>query len=249
MNILELINSFYDAIDLFDSEESLVEALRALCEHIGFRYFAVVHHVDFGKSPQGAIRHHNYPKDFASYFDANELGVRDPVHRASQLRGAGFLWSTLPRLLTLSKEDRAVGERAQEAGIGDGLTVPFNVPGEYTGSCSFAMSLGTPFQPEHIPLAQALGIFAFEAARRLHRRGNEAHILPVRLTNREREIVLWLGHGKQEKEIARKLDISVATVNGHLRNARANCGVHKSHLLIVCGLLAGSITYNELLAA
>jgi hypothetical protein len=38
-------------------------------------------------------------------------------------------------------------------------------------------------------------------------------------------------------------------VNAHLANARARFGVHKSGMLVICGLLSGSISYNEILMA
>ncbi|WP_119036453.1 autoinducer binding domain-containing protein [Hephaestia caeni] len=34
---------------------------------------------------------------------------------------------------------------ARDAGIGDGYTVPYHVPGERSGSCSFAVDLGERF--------------------------------------------------------------------------------------------------------
>jgi DNA-binding CsgD family transcriptional regulator len=59
--------------------------------------------------------------------------------------------------------------------------------------------------------------------------------------------VIGLGHGMSEKEVARRLEIAPATVNDHLKHARARFGVRKSSLLIVCGLLTGAIGYSELL--
>lgn len=263
MLLLNLINNFYDAIDLFNSHDTLIEAISQICKIAGFDYFAIMQHAHLDASRADVLRIHNYPPDFAAYHEAQGLGVRDPVHRASQLRGTGFGWSGLSRLLSLTKSDHHVLDMARSAGIGDGYTVPFHVPGERSGSCSFAVRSDGSFPHLYIPLAQSLGSFAFEAALNLQRLsaqslGSQRLILPIGrararirlapLTEREREIVVWLGHGKQEKEIARILGISPSTVNDHLKHARARCGVRKSALLVVCALLTGSITYNELLA-
>lgn len=249
MTLLDLVGKFYDSIDLIDSHDSLFTALAAICAQAGFPFFAITPHANFSNDDPDCVRIHNYPSDWVGYFDANGLGARDPVHRASQLRGAAFSWSSLATLLPLTAEDHDILARARCAGIGDGYTVPFHVPGEYSGSCSFAVSPRARFPQHQMPLAQALGMFASEAARGLQMRGQLKRRRPAHLTSREREIVVWLGHGKQEKEIARILGISPSTVNDHLKNARARCGVRKSSLLVVCGLLTGSITYSELLAA
>jgi LuxR family quorum-sensing system transcriptional regulator CciR len=247
MMILELLNNFFESIDSIDSQERLFDVLSDLCSVIGFRYFALTHHVNFTSMRPDAFRIHNYPAEFAQYFDKNALGVRDPVHRASQLRGAGFLWSTLPALLQLSKDDKTVLERAARSGIGDGYTVPFHVPGEYSGSCSFAVSPGTELRADQIPIAQLLGTFAFEAARQLHARKTRWPRPPILLTPRQREIVVWLGRGKSEEVIAQILSCSTNTINTHLKAVRERCGVGKSAQLVIYALVDGVITYNELL--
>jgi LuxR family quorum-sensing system transcriptional regulator CciR len=183
------------------------------------------------------------------YHDEQGLGVRDPVHRLSQLRTAGFPWSALPSLLPdYGPADERVLAHARRAGVVDGYTVPFHAPGERSGSCSFAVGPGQTFPRHLIPLLESLGSFASQAARLLREPGPRFRLKTAKLTPRQHEIVVLLGHGMPLKQIARVLDISPDTVNDHLRIARANFGVHKSTLLLVCGLVSGSITYSELLA-
>jgi len=249
MLLTDLVSSFYDVIELFDTPEKIANSLGAICQHAGFSYFAVTHHGIFNREANSLIRIHNYPSDLVGYHDTQELGARDPVHRASQLRGAGFVWSALPDLVELTREDRRVLEMARRAGIGDGYTVPYHLPGERSGSSSFAVAPGMSFPRHTIPLAQALGSFAFEAARRLQDRQARSRVSAGWLTERERQIVIWLGRGKEEKEIARLLGIAPSTINAHLANARRRFGVHKSGMLVICGLLCGSISYNEIIVA
>ena len=183
MLLLNLINNFYDAIDLFDSHDMLTEAIRQICKLAGFDYFAIVHHAHVDPSRADLLRIHNYPPDFAAYHEAQGLGASDPVHRASQLRGTGFSWSKLSRLLRLTKSDHHVLDMARRGGIGDGYTVPFHLPGECSGSCSFAVRPDRCFPHIYIPLAQSLGSFAFEAALNLQRFGgaSEQARTPIRL--------------------------------------------------------------------
>lgn len=245
--MLNIVQRFHDVIELFDSLESVSQAVAAVCKLAGFRYFAIAHHDHWQPDRGEVLRVHNYPADWAAWFDAHGLGSRDPVHRASQSRNSGFGWWTLDHLIDLTPDDHKVRAMAQDAGIGDGYTVPYHVPGERSGSCSFAVEPGVRFPRDQIPLAQALGSFAFEAARNLVAAPPSRRRRAVRLTQREREIVVCLGQGKQEKEIARHLDISPTTVNAHLKNARTRYGISKSSPLVVWGLFTGSITYGEIL--
>lgn len=246
MVIIDLINSFYEAIDLFDSKDKLINTMTEFCNYLGISYFAIVHHTDPGPTSGEIIRLTNYPPRWVRNFDAQGLATRDPVHRASQLRCAGFSWAELPNLLPLTSADLRVLRSARREGLGDGYTAPFHVPGEHSGSCSFAVKPHERLHPSLFPLLQSLGAFAFEAARGLHYRSQ--HTERVRsLSRREHDCVVGLGHGMSEKEIARSLGISHSTVNGYLRAARARYGVHKSNLLLVHGLMEGSISYGELL--
>ncbi len=248
MMLLDLIAGFSDALDMFDTQDMLARGLSSICRQAGFAFFAISDHGDFTSPRDDLVHIHNYPADFASFHDRQGLGSRDPVHRMSQLRGSGFLWSRLPALLPMSDDDRDVFARAEAAGIGPGYTRPFHVPGRRSGSSSFAMGAGIPFPRSLIAIAEALGAFAFEAASTMVRPREPSWIRQGWLTPRERQIVTWLGHGQSEKEIGRRLGISPVTVNDHLKHARARFGVRKSSLLVVCALLTGAIGYGELLS-
>jgi DNA-binding NarL/FixJ family response regulator len=49
---------------------------------------------------------------------------------------------------------------------------------------------------------------------------------PSVLTPREREVLGWMAAGLQNKEIAQKLDLSLATVRNHIHNTLAKLEVH-----------------------
>lgn len=245
MELLELIGAFYSEIDQLDTLDRLFTALLSICGSAGIPYLAITDHLDFSQGQSGALHLHNYPSRFAAFHDSHGLGVRDPVHRLSQGRVTGFLWSVETPKLPLTFEDHDLFERAEAAGIGDGYTVPVHLRGERSGSCSFAVAAGMPFPRSFIPVAQGLGTFGFDLARRLGGSGVRRQF-HCQLTPRELEIVKLLAQGYQEKQIARILLISPVTVNDHLKHARARCGVHKSSSLVVWALMSGIITPFEL---
>jgi LuxR family quorum-sensing system transcriptional regulator CciR len=247
MHPFERAEYFLRDVSETNTESELAEALEIVSRELGFSYFALTHHVDIRRSSEPAIRLHNYPGDWVEYYDQNSLGVSDPVHRASHVTSVGFAWSEIPRMIAMTAKDHVILMRGGTRGIGDGFTVPANVPGESNGSCSFANPAGTPMREEDLPIAQLVGAFAFEAARRLWRvRSPLIHPQP-RLTDRQRECILWVARGKSDWEISRILGIQHETVVRHLKQARERFGVGKRTMLAVQALFDGSISFTDVL--
>lgn len=242
----------FDRIDAFvrdvaevESEADLARLLEEISREMGFAYFALTHHVDIRRAPAPAIRLANYPAEWIAWFDDQTLGPSDPVHRASHLTSVGFPWSRLPGLIELTPRDREVLEFAASRGLGEGFTVPANVPGESHGSCSFATDAGTSLSEDQLPLAQLVGAFAFEAARRLWRMREPSPLNVTRLTDRQRDCVVWAARGKSDWEIARILGLSHDTVSQYLKRARERYGVSKRTLLAVHALFDGTISFTD----
>lgn len=245
--MFDRVEAFVRNVSAITSEAELAEALGEICKEMGFRYFALTHHLDVRRAPQPVIRLDNYPPEWVQYFDDQNLGPSDPVHRASHVTSVGFAWSHLPKLIQLTPRDREIFERAGTNGIGDGFTVPAHVPGESAGSCSFATARGEPVPVESLPLAQLVGAFAFEAARQLWRMRNADPSIAPRLTDRQRDCVIWASRGKTDWEIAQILGVSHETVIMHLKDARERYGVTKRTPLTVHALFDGTISFIDVL--
>ena len=139
MGMHAMAMQFIRIVEEVRNVDDLAAAMQAVTTELGFQYFALTHHVDVLAAEGTAIRLHNYPVRWADYYDRHALGVSDPVHRASHVTSVGFCWSRMPEMIPLTAEDRRVLAMGREEGIGEGFTVPANVPGEARGSCSFAM--------------------------------------------------------------------------------------------------------------
>jgi LuxR family quorum-sensing system transcriptional regulator CciR len=242
-----MADEFARAVDAAVSPAELAELLKEILAVLGFRYFALTQHADMSRATQPVARIHNYPQGWVRYFDDNGLGPIDPVHRASHLTSIGFTWSSLCRMIRLDARDRDILDRAAKEGIGEGYTVPVHVPGEIAGSCSFATAGRTPIREELLPLAQLVGMIAFEKARLLWDiRDVDAQAKP-RLTDRQRDCVFWAARGKSDWEIAQILGISHETVTQHLKQARERYGVSKRTQLTVHALFDGTLTFADLI--
>ena len=246
MRLHELSLQFASLVEAAGDADELGRVLRAITRDLGFQYFAVTHHVDVLAAGERAIRLHNYPARWADYYDAQALGLSDPVHRASHVTSVGFRWSQMPRMIPLTAHDRRILALGREQGIGDGFTVPANVPGEAHGSCSFASEADRPIQEAMLPIAQLAGAFAFDAARRLWSgRGKRDEQTP-QLTDRQRDCVLWVARGKGDWEIARILGVSEETVARHIKQACERYGVNKRTLLAIRTLFDGTLSFSDL---
>lgn len=239
------VEAFVKDVREVTAEEELAAALSAVSTDLGFRYFALTHHADVHKC-SSSIRIHNYPSGWEQWFDEEGLGTVDPVHRASHMTSVGFCWSRLEEMIPLTQRDRLVLERARKEGIGEGFTIPAHVPGETLGSVSFAVETGVSLNLDKLALAQLVGSFAFEAARQIRRIREPANPQP-KLTDRQRECVVWAARGKSDWEIAQILGISHGTVIMHLKQARERYGVAKRTLLAVHALFDGTIAFFDVL--
>lgn len=248
MGELAMAGQFIRLVEEVTCVDDLKAALTAITRTLGFQYFALTHHVDIVRAGHSAIRLHSYPPRWADYYDAHALGVSDPVHRASHVTSVGFCWSRIPAMIPLTPEDQRMLALGRAEGIGDGFTVPANVPGEARGSCSFANEAGRPVSQAMLPLAQLAGAFAFEAARRLWiPRGQLGAAPKPGLTDRQRDCVLWVARGKTDWEISRILGVTEETVRRHIKLARERLGVSKRTLLAIRALFDGSLSFTDVL--
>jgi len=242
--VLATAQQFALAVEAAASIGELGGLVDAITREMGFRYFALTHHVDILHSAQPTIRIHNYPAEWEAFFDAEGLGRSDPVHRASHLRNLGFPWAMLPALIDLSRRDEEIIARSKRVGLADGYTVPTHIPGESEGSCSFATAWGRDYRMEWLPLAQFVGTAAFEGARRLSgiRRIDLGR---PRLSDRQRDCIYWAARGKSDWAISKILGIGHDTAIQHMKEARRRYGVLNRTQLAIHALYDGALTFTD----
>lgn len=236
--------SFADHFAEITTDAGLADLLDELTREMGFAHFALTHHVDIRRNPTHAIRLLNYPGEWVEYYDAHCLGVSDPVHRASHVTNLAFAWSKIPELIALSARDRDILAMGGHNGIGNGFTVPAHIPGESHGSCTFANPVGKPLPEDQLPIAQLIGQYAFETARRLWQVRPRDPV--ASLTERQKECVVWVAAGKTDWEIGQILGIAEETVADHLKHARDRYGGGNRTTLVARTLYDTSISFPEI---
>jgi LuxR family quorum-sensing system transcriptional regulator CciR len=219
--------------------------------NFGFDHVALVHHVDLSNvvSAARSVQFINYPDAWRALIRARAYYRDDPVLSAVQRSAAGFLWSDLPKILSLSARQTEILAAASTCGLGEGFTVPINVPGEFLGSCSFATRRGRELRQEILPAAQYVGCFAFEAARRIgaiHGARDEEESKPT-LTPRQFDCVVLVAQGKSDWHIGQLLGISQETVHQHIEAAKKRYQVASRTQLVVRALFDSQITFADVL--
>jgi LuxR family quorum-sensing system transcriptional regulator CciR len=244
-----IVQDFVGTAQRTTSMVELRSLIEAASKDLGFDYYAIVHHVRFGRPSAGHIRLSNYPIEWLALV-RDEGRPADPVLRAAERMSSGFKWERLEKILDLTAAEREHLDRAARFEISQGFTVPNHVPGETFGSCNFAVAGSRPFPDAHTSAAQALGNFAFEAARRILAESDEpleGYFEPAPLSDRQRECLLFVARGKSDSVIGQLLGIKPRTVNEHIEAAKRRYAVASRSQLLVRALFRSEICFTEVL--
>ncbi len=181
----------------------------------------------------------------------------DAVAAAASQSFAPFLWSDIPRLVALTRNQRDFLDGAVAAGIGAAVTVPVHRPrganeaGSYSifaGCCSFLMKNGVPLPLGSLAAAHYVGALAFDAAEALRAPGPQpAAPGGPHLTPRQRDCVVLVAQGKSDWEIGQVLGISESTVHKHIEDAKRRFGVSTRIQLVVRSLFDARLSFADVM--
>lgn len=227
------------------SPGDLKALIEAVARDLHFRHFALIDHADLRVAGQGLVDLKQYPPAITQRLIDEGQYRRDPVIRGCVFADGAFLWSELDTIVRLDRRDRDSFALGAREGLNEGITVPYVRLGTPTGSCTFAGTRRPDKARRYLGVAQMVGIFGFQAARRLIR-PTMIVAPPPRLHPRPRDCVILAGRGLSNKEIARALALTPRTVDGYLTEARRLFDAHDRTELVIGALLAGEIGLHEL---
>ena len=238
-----LVDRFSIDVDRCRSLEHLHHLLDDACRELGFAFFALVHHAAVFAPRPPLVRLHNYPDQWVALLEAESGRSVDPVHAACRHSATGFAWESIDAIAELDRQQRDRLDASRAFGLGEGFTVPVNVPGEPAGSCSFAVRPGEQLPRDQLMSAEMIGLHAFQAARMLIGGG----LRPPRphLSPRERACLKLVARGKSDWEISVILGISVETARQYVKRARNAYDVVTRTQLVVFGLRDDWLDYGD----
>jgi LuxR family quorum-sensing system transcriptional regulator CciR len=188
------------------------------------------------------LRIDNYPDDWVEELVSGGHAIHDPVHLASRRTNAGFGWSELGNLIRLERRHTRILARSRYYGLGEGLTVPANVPGEPSASCSFAVRAGVDIPAARLHCAELIGAHALCTARRLRPAASRTR---PHLSPRELQCLRLVALGKSDWEIARILGLSQHTAHQYVKRARAAYDTVSRTQLVAYGLRDAWISFED----
>jgi DNA-binding CsgD family transcriptional regulator len=244
--IAALTQSVLQALAQVATTDELMDVMDAVSHELGFRYHALIHHDDLRGDPPGRVKLLRYPARIEQRIIGEATWRRDPVVRACTFAPGAFTWTDLPSIIALDRGDHDALEYGRKSGLNAGITVPFNLHGECGGSCTFAGTRSPARAMRHLGVVQMVGIFAFQAARRLAVNAPPVLAPRPRLHPRPRDCVVLAGRGQSNKAIARALSLSPRTVDGYMTEARELFGAHDRAELVVSALSAGEVGLHEM---
>lgn len=246
MDCVALVDSIIRSLRAATSERDIASLTEAAGREMGFRHYALIHHDDLRYPRPDRVNIKDYPPAVSERLVGQRRYRRDPVIRGCIFADSAFMWSDIHRLIQLDRRDRESFELGAREGLNEGITVPCTRLGECMGSCTFAGTLRPHAARRYLGPVQVIGVFAFQAARRLLDQPSPPPACPPRLHPRPRDCVVLAGRGYSNKEIARLLSLSPKTVDGYLADARRLFEAHDRTELVVSAVLAGEVGLHEL---
>ena len=242
MNV-SIAEEFAAELAAVGDNQELEHALLLMSNRLGFDHFALTLEPRPNRHDAGEILLHDYPDEWAKVYIGFDLAGRDPVRRACDKSFIGFAWDAIAALVPLTRGDRQMLAVGRECGLGNGYTVPRHLPGLVRGSCTFVVGPSRDLPTANLPLAELIGAIALSRALGLSGFAPEPEL--PRLSDRQRECVLWVARGKTAAETALILDISIETVIQHLKLARERYEVHCKQSLILAAMFDGLIGFGD----
>jgi DNA-binding CsgD family transcriptional regulator len=183
---------------------------------------------------------HNYPRDWMDFYFENGFDRIDPVLiHASQKIGM-FEWKEIPRYLDLRKKQRLCLNLGEEAGLNNGLGILMRGPCNQTAGIALATVEKKDAFDGNLDLVSAYCHHFYAAFKRLKERPSP--VGPnIFLTEKERDILSMAAHGKSDVAIADKLNMSVHTVDSHMRKIFMKLECNNRITAIVKALALGLI--------
>ena len=236
------IEPFLERLRTLQDLDSIYEALSTQLSDLGFSSFA--YHVVRPPGGQWARRVlSSYPWSWLVHYDEADYANVDPVVDGAARSMLPFKWDEILQGRRLSGKARRVFNEARDFGLRNGITVPIHGPEGGIATFNFSGDLGKAQLGDvwraHRHDLHLIAHYAHDAILRCVY--SSARREPIRLTERERECLLWTARGKTAWEVAQIMTVSYDTVLFHVRNAMAKLDVHSKHHAVVKAILFGLI--------
>ena len=209
-----------------------------------FCYSLITAHPSLGLDAGHGIAE-NYPDDWMSHYKANHYEKIDPVPRHGYTTSNPFTWDSVMQARELKRDEKKVMNEAIDARLLDGLAIPIcGHNGELAGVGMASSAGGVGMDANLLSKIRALSYqfhLTYTELMRKKDSGAPSDFGQVRLTEREKEILLWAAEGKSDAVIAEIIGISHATIRFHMNNIFRKLQANERTLATVKAIRQGLI--------
>jgi len=234
---------FIEATARINSREHLIEVFVAAMRGLGYDRvnFSVKHDDALPASERKFGIISTYPEDWQRFYEERTFIKIDPVLRCAAGSFRPFRWKELERTLRLTPQQVRFLRLGEEAGLHNGVGIPFNGPRSQIAGIALATSDKAADRMTNTDLISAYCnqfyvVFKRIVAPRIPTLPSMAY-----LSARENEILRWVAIGKSDDQIADILTISTNTVNYHLRRIFLKFDVNSRIMAVVAAIASGQI--------
>jgi DNA-binding CsgD family transcriptional regulator len=236
---------FVNAVRAVRTPERLFEVFIEAMEYLGYDRvnFSIMNDRDLPASSQGFGLISTYPVEWRSYYAEARLQTIDPVVRFAVGNHQPFRWKDIEKRNDLSRRQVQFFREGEAAGLHNGVGIPFAGPAHQVAGVALATSTTAAGQMRNLDILAAFVNHFYTVYKRLAGR-QIGHGPPLAiLTERERDVLIRVAHGRTDLEIAQALAIHPRTVDFHLHNIFEKLNVKTRAAAVAVALQSWLIDY------
>lgn len=215
-----------------DAFGEIVKAVHA----VGFEYcsYGVKYAVPVSRQKIATIN--NYPKEWRRFYVGNKLADIDPSIRLGVRSRIPILWSR-----DIQDQSRELWQHAKDFGLHHGWTQSYLCPNGNVGMFSVARGCeeisDSELRQKEVSLMWLASVANMLLADKVG--DSESSGVDLRLSPRESEVLKWTADGKTSREISEIANLSVDTVNFHMKRILLKLSVPNKTAAVVKAIHLG----------
>ncbi len=192
--------------------------------------------------PSAFIGYFGHDAEWMREYRKADVRRHDPVPDYVMLAGRGMTYAEAIEKISLSPQQQEFVDRISQAGLLDMMALPIYGPFDFD---TFAtLHIGRPFVIEEDRLMIERIVAVLEATnRRLGQLAEGGVAEKIGLSERETEVLKWMGQSKSNGDIATILTISIGTVDTYVRRIFAKLGTNDRIAAVLKGVRLGLIRF------
>lgn len=229
-----------EKIQRLDDADAISSFLITHLKDLGFDYVTLWTLPPPGQSPLDGVLLNTRPENYVHHYLENSYVTEDPAVTQISQFNRPFSLTELLDADNLSKKERRIVHEGSEFGINEALIIPIiNNNGDVAvlSPCGKYPDLSKRARS----VTEMVGIYAHQKLRRMALAKKKEPPIESRLSQRERDVMQWVAHGKTNDEIAALLGVTHSTVRSHIQRIMNKLGAANRTGAAMMALVRGEI--------